>query len=173
MWKTIQQEIPSRELTYPPDKAYLKMIFLFSRWDMLISWRVYVFFDLQSIRGPWCICGWRWMSFGLRPEMPSCWMKDFASEKIGRSENLNTELNIEVKVDLKSETLSNDLPFWHRIPFLRKDVWIFVSEVFVDSFVFEVGLWHLLASKSNSFCYWWSTKKALYQEWHVAVTLWW
>ena len=32
-------EIPSRELTYPPDKAYLKMIFLFPRWDMLISWR--------------------------------------------------------------------------------------------------------------------------------------
>jgi len=32
--------IPSRELTYPPDMAYLKMIFLFPRWDMLISWRV-------------------------------------------------------------------------------------------------------------------------------------
>ena len=32
--------LPSRELTYPPDKAYLKMIFLFPRWDMLISWRV-------------------------------------------------------------------------------------------------------------------------------------
>ena len=31
--------LPSRELTYPPDKAYLK-IFLFPRWDMLISWRV-------------------------------------------------------------------------------------------------------------------------------------
>ena len=27
--------IPSRELTYPPDMAYLKMIFLFPRWDML------------------------------------------------------------------------------------------------------------------------------------------
>ena len=25
---------------HPPDKAYLKMIFLFPRWDMLISWRV-------------------------------------------------------------------------------------------------------------------------------------
>ena len=34
------QYIPSRELTYPPDKAYLKMIFLFPRRDMLISWRV-------------------------------------------------------------------------------------------------------------------------------------
>ena len=32
--------LPSRELTYPPDKAYLKMIFLFPRWDMLISRRV-------------------------------------------------------------------------------------------------------------------------------------
>ena len=32
--------VPSRGLTYPPDKAYLKMIFLFPRWDMLISWRV-------------------------------------------------------------------------------------------------------------------------------------
>ena len=33
-------ELPSRELTYPPEKAYLKMIFLFPRWDMLISRRV-------------------------------------------------------------------------------------------------------------------------------------
>ena len=36
-----KRRIPSRELTYPPDKAYLKMIFLFPRWDMLIPWRVY------------------------------------------------------------------------------------------------------------------------------------
>ena len=34
--------IPSRELTYPPDKAYLKIIFLFPRWDKLISRRVCV-----------------------------------------------------------------------------------------------------------------------------------
>ena len=32
--------VPSRGLTYPPDRAYLKMIFVFPRWDMLISWRV-------------------------------------------------------------------------------------------------------------------------------------
>ena len=32
--------LPSRKLTYPPKMAYLKMIFLFPRWDMLISWRV-------------------------------------------------------------------------------------------------------------------------------------
>ena len=32
--------VPSRKLTYPPDKAYLKMIFLFRRWDMLVPWRV-------------------------------------------------------------------------------------------------------------------------------------
>ena len=38
--KSHQKKIPSRELTYPPDKAYLKMIFLFPRWDMLVSWRV-------------------------------------------------------------------------------------------------------------------------------------
>ena len=37
------RELPSRELTYPPDKAYLKMIFLFPRWYMLISWRVCFF----------------------------------------------------------------------------------------------------------------------------------
>jgi len=36
----IKEMIPSRELTYPLDKAYLKMMFLFPRWDMLISWRV-------------------------------------------------------------------------------------------------------------------------------------
>ena len=35
-------DVPSRELTYPPDKAYLKMIFPFPRWDMLVSWRVLV-----------------------------------------------------------------------------------------------------------------------------------
>ena len=34
--------IPSRELTYPPKMAYLKMIFLFPRWDMLIPWRVFL-----------------------------------------------------------------------------------------------------------------------------------
>ena len=34
------KNIPSRELTYPLDKAYLKMIFLFPRWDMLVPWRV-------------------------------------------------------------------------------------------------------------------------------------
>ena len=27
-------DLPSRELTYPPNKAYLKLIFLFPRWDM-------------------------------------------------------------------------------------------------------------------------------------------
>ena len=33
-----------------PDKAYLKMIFLFPRWDMLVSWRVY-YFDTGSLPG--------------------------------------------------------------------------------------------------------------------------
>ena len=34
-------KLPSRELTYPPDKAYLTMMFFFfCRWDMLVSWRV-------------------------------------------------------------------------------------------------------------------------------------
>ena len=32
-----------------PDKAYLKMIFLFPRWDMLVSWRVYLFFSITVI----------------------------------------------------------------------------------------------------------------------------
>ena len=32
--------LPSRKLTYPPDKTNLKMIFLFPRWDMLVPWRV-------------------------------------------------------------------------------------------------------------------------------------
>ena len=36
----IQKALPSRKLTYPPDKACLKMIFLFPRWDMLVPWRV-------------------------------------------------------------------------------------------------------------------------------------
>jgi len=33
--------LPSREITYPLFKALLKMIFLFSRWDMLVSEKVY------------------------------------------------------------------------------------------------------------------------------------
>ena len=32
--------LPSKELTYPPEKAYFKIIFLFPRWDISISWRV-------------------------------------------------------------------------------------------------------------------------------------
>ena len=40
MYALNMKRIPARELTYPPDKAYLKMIFLFPRWDMLIPWRV-------------------------------------------------------------------------------------------------------------------------------------
>ena len=36
-----EKNIPSRELTYTPNKAYLKMMFLFPRWDMLVSWRVF------------------------------------------------------------------------------------------------------------------------------------
>ena len=30
-----------------PEKSIMKMIFLFPRWDMLISWRVYLFFILK------------------------------------------------------------------------------------------------------------------------------
>ena len=47
--------IPSRELTYPPNKAYLKMIFLFPRWDMLIPWRaifLFILFKVQIL----CVC---------------------------------------------------------------------------------------------------------------------
>ena len=32
--------LPSCELTYPPPKVFLKMIFLSPRWDMLVSWMV-------------------------------------------------------------------------------------------------------------------------------------
>ena len=32
--------LPSWELTYPLSKGILKIIFLFPRWDMLVSWRV-------------------------------------------------------------------------------------------------------------------------------------
>ena len=32
--------IASWELTYPLKKAVLKMIFLFPRWDTIVSWRV-------------------------------------------------------------------------------------------------------------------------------------
>ena len=39
VWYTLQ-EIN----IHPPDNAYLKMIFLFPRWDMLVPWRVVFFF---------------------------------------------------------------------------------------------------------------------------------
>ena len=51
--KTAQIQLPSRELTYPPDKAYLKMIFLFPRWDMLISWGVCVFTSKSPLTFLW------------------------------------------------------------------------------------------------------------------------
>jgi len=38
--------IPSPELTYPSDKAYLKMIFLFPRWDTLISWSIILSYSI-------------------------------------------------------------------------------------------------------------------------------
>ena len=39
-WFEAFLSLPSRKLTYPSKMAYLKMIFLFPRWDMLIPWRV-------------------------------------------------------------------------------------------------------------------------------------
>ena len=42
--------LPSRELTYHPKIGILKMIFLFPRWDMLISWRVYEFLKPRSLQ---------------------------------------------------------------------------------------------------------------------------
>ena len=54
------RSIPSRELTYPPKMACLKMIFLFPRWDMLIPWRVLYMFITLDIH----FCG----EFGEVPE---------------------------------------------------------------------------------------------------------
>ena len=63
------QEIPSRELTYPPKNGILKMIFLFPRWDIgyVCSLRVKPFSSLHSSRvsdlSPWttwhCTHLWR------------------------------------------------------------------------------------------------------------------
>ena len=44
----LQKVLPSRELTYPPKMALLKMIFLFPRWDMLIPWRVVTKAELKT-----------------------------------------------------------------------------------------------------------------------------
>ena len=38
--RMIEFFLPSREVTYPPKMAYLKMIFLFPRWDRLVPRRV-------------------------------------------------------------------------------------------------------------------------------------
>ena len=37
-----------------PEKSILKVIFLFPRWDMLISWRVYIYTYIH-VRCVWCI----------------------------------------------------------------------------------------------------------------------
>ena len=42
-WKTVPplvQALPPWKLTSPHPRHFLKMIFLFPRWDMLVSWRV-------------------------------------------------------------------------------------------------------------------------------------
>ena len=69
--------LPSRKLTYPPKMAYLKMIFLFPRWDMLISWRVVVWIFSQAIFTiqP-CEDGFLQISATLRPENPPRHGKD-------------------------------------------------------------------------------------------------
>ena len=66
--------IPSRELTYPPDKAYLKMIFLFPRWDMLNSWRVIDLLATTITMGSYfCItCCEFGMFIFSRLELPTC-----------------------------------------------------------------------------------------------------
>ena len=67
--------VPSRELTIPAKMAYLKMIFLFPRWDMLISWRVIVLVIHVTCRGvPWTGipsscggCRFTWCRIALLP----------------------------------------------------------------------------------------------------------
>ena len=57
-----QHALPSWELTYPLPRHVLKMMFLFSRWDMLVPWRVNRSWSslrsLDSLRtwvmAPWC-----------------------------------------------------------------------------------------------------------------------
>ena len=56
-------KLTPRELTYPPDKAYLKMIILFPRWDMLISWRV--------INSSWFILPFAW--YPISPSFVCIW----------------------------------------------------------------------------------------------------
>ena len=52
-FRQFRRKVPSRELTYPSKMAYLKMIFLFHRWDMLISWRVSSIFPHLGFLWSW------------------------------------------------------------------------------------------------------------------------
>lgn len=63
-----QKLYPPGKLTYPPTKAYLKMIFLLPRWDMLISWRVYIYI-YQYISASLFVSTWH--SVRDRPTDPS------------------------------------------------------------------------------------------------------
>ena len=59
-WRWTQEhwQLPSREFTYPPDKAY------FSRWDMLIPWRVFVILISTMFKG-WQIIKSTFCCFGM------------------------------------------------------------------------------------------------------------
>ena len=60
--------LPSRELTYPPKMAYLKMIFVFPRWDMLIPWGVFQL--TKEAAEVWFLVPFLFVSFRLQEPLP-------------------------------------------------------------------------------------------------------
>ena len=51
--------VPSRELIYPLPRHFESMIFLFPRWDMLVSWRVIFVLVSRWISKSWHIIPWQ------------------------------------------------------------------------------------------------------------------
>ena len=85
--------LPSRELTYPPDKALLKMIFLFPRWDMLIPWRVNLmeryFLGLPedpNHRAPLFFGKTHWWSSPPRAALQAFYRRGLAQDALGKTQ---------------------------------------------------------------------------------------
>ena len=92
--------LPSRELTYPPKMAYLKIIFLFPRWDMLIPWRVYILANFQKPHVLWFRGSTREAPVGgldriVSSKVLMCSLFDLLFEVLGAT----LALNLEVKND--------------------------------------------------------------------------
>ena len=127
--------ISSRELTYPPDKAYLKMIFLFLRWDMLISWRVSMIQPTQVLYNFWNL----YRGFFSETQSFLGWQCSLSFWDEGNS-NIESFWNIPVKL----RPLRKQNGYWNKISLflLGRKVFFFKGE---PSVLRSGHIWTVLA----------------------------